>query len=106
MRTPTTLLVLASLALPLVAGCETQPRQAISPGFGNAVEHDIAVQIVNPEPGPVTGAPSLDGRRAVDAFERYREGDVIHPPAYGISRLGVGPGQGTMAHPAPAATPQ
>lgn len=100
-----TLLALASLSLPLIAGCETQPRQAISPGFGNAVQHNIAVQLVNPDPPPVTEPSSLDGQRAADALERYRADEVIPPFNAFITRFGAAPTQKTVGSYAPT-TPQ
>lgn len=58
-------------ALVLVTACETEPKLQLSPDFGNAVRHNMAVHIIDPEgsPEPVT-APDLSGDRAHRAYER------------------------------------
>lgn len=61
----------------LLAACE-DPR-ALSEDFGASVRHNMAVQIINPVPGDDVGPATLDGRRAGDAWERYRSGTVTKP---------------------------
>ncbi len=51
------------------------------PGFGNATQHNAAVQIVNPEGEKVGVPPVMDGHRAASAIDRYEKGDVIKPEA-------------------------
>ena len=66
--------------LPLLmamAACETQPRMVLGPDFGNSVRHNMALQIINPEPAEAgLPAPDLDGARAAGAMERYKAGEV------------------------------
>lgn len=70
------LLALASLAPIALAACEnpTQPKHTLHPGFGDAVRHNMAVQIINPDGHPDLTPPAMDGARAADAVERYRAG--------------------------------
>jgi len=61
----------------LAAGCQsvTEPRLNLSPDFGNAVRHNMAVQTVNPEASAaITEAPTLDGNRANAAMSEYQGG--------------------------------
>lgn len=61
-----------------ISGCG-QP-ETLSPDFGNAVRHNIATQIIDPEPpSAAAGAPDLAGERAGQAYGRYREGKVEEP---------------------------
>ena len=58
-------------ALVLVTACETEPKLQLSPNFGNAVRHNMAVHIIDPEGSPEpTTAPDLSGDRAHRAYER------------------------------------
>ena len=69
-------LVLFGLSLMMV-GC-TGSEEHLSEGFGDAVRHNMAAQIIDPDPvypGPVL----LDGARGALALERYRTGEVIPP---------------------------
>ncbi len=58
-----------------------EPRVVIGPGYGDATQHNWAVQVVDPEPNQATGPLPMDGQRAADAMERYRTGKVIVPEA-------------------------
>jgi len=69
------LLLLAVLTL---AGC-VDPHEPLSPDFGNAVNANTAVQVVNPNLTPVIGAADTNGQRVGDAMDRYRTGKVIQP---------------------------
>jgi type IV pilus biogenesis protein CpaD/CtpE len=76
------LLVLATLAPIALAACEnpTKPKYTLSPSFGDAVNHNMAVQILNPDGNPDLTPPPMDGARAAEAVERYRAGktrDVV-----------------------------
>lgn len=72
-----TSILLAASALALTA-CEA-PR-TLSPDFGAAVRHNMAVQIINPSPAVAEDVqPDQDGKRAGDAWERYRTGTVYRP---------------------------
>ncbi len=51
------------------------------PGFGNAMQHDWAVQVVNPEGEKVGVPPVMDGHRAASAIDRYEKGKVFKPEA-------------------------
>ncbi len=85
----TSLLICACGSMSLLGACESEHAEALSPGFGNAVRHNIAVQVVNPDPQPVTEPSGLDGRRAVEAYERYRENQVIRPSTSTVTRIGT-----------------
>ena len=61
----------------LAAGCQsvTEPRLNLSPDFGNAVRHNMAVQTVNPDASAgTTEPPALDGNRANAAMTEYQGG--------------------------------
>lgn len=72
--------VLAFALLTACAGEQTGDSAAmrpLSPDFGNAIRHNEAVQIIDPEPAPAdVQAPTLDGRRAASAMARYQNGEV------------------------------
>ncbi len=76
-------------ALSGCAGGATDERPAAGPlgaDFGNAVRHNAAVQIVDPEPMNLDGSPPpMDGRRAAAAMGRYQSGDVEIPEAVSTS---------------------
>ena len=86
-------LALLALALaPALGGCYPEQERAPSfgPGFGNAVQNNMAVQIVNPVPPVATTAPDYNGKRAESAIERYRAGTVIQPATTSIGPIGGG----------------
>ena len=79
---------LSSLAIALVlslAGCVhpfTQQPYDASPGFGEAVNQNAAVMIVNPEPLKAQNTLiNLEGNRALLAITRYETGTTIPPQA-------------------------
>ena len=51
------------------------------PGFGNTMQHNWAVQVVNPEGEKVGIPPVMDGHRAASAIDRYEKGQVFKPEA-------------------------
>ena len=60
----------------LIAGCSSN-KGAIHSDFGNAVESNMAVHIINPRVGgATTPAPEMSGRRGGVAVEKYMEGKV------------------------------
>lgn len=72
----------------LVAACT--PQETLHPSFGNAVEHNMAVHIINPAPVYNTEQtiPPLDGPRAAGAQGRYDKGEVIQPERLRTSGTG------------------
>ncbi len=63
-----------------LAGCDIGARQPLGAGFGNAFQHNMAAQIIAPEPRLATEPPAaLDGRRSAGAIQRYEKGEVIEP---------------------------
>ena len=80
--------VILGLALLLGLGaCEkytpglTTSLVSTGPGFGNAMQHDWAVMVVNPEGEEVGVPPVMDGHRAASAIDRYEKGQVFKPQA-------------------------
>ncbi|HEX6119181.1 MAG TPA: hypothetical protein VFZ03_06980 [Dongiaceae bacterium] len=65
------------------AACDaTMYRDSTTPiaGYGNAVQQNLSVMIVDPQPATAANTTlDFDGRRAGLAIERYREGKVIPP---------------------------
>ena len=54
--------------------CAPTPADTEVPSFGNAVRHNMALHILNPDVEASAEAPALDGARAGVAMERYRAG--------------------------------
>lgn len=71
-------LVVAALAPISLAACENpaKPKLMLNPAFGDAVRHNMAVQIINPDGHPDLTAPPMDGARGTLAIERYRTGQT------------------------------
>ena len=62
--------IAALLILPLITGCDGSRRQVVTPGFGAALDYDLAIQVDNPERHPAEEvAPDLDGKVAADAWD-------------------------------------
>lgn len=79
-------IVVLGLCLTPLLACSD--NRQISPGFGNAVRHNIAVQTVNPDRHQTDmGAPEHDGARASAAIGRYRAGKVTPLAPQGTSDL-------------------
>ncbi|KRC78372.1 hypothetical protein [Sphingomonas sp. Root241] len=70
--------ILIPPALLLLAGCTP-----IDATFGDAVKTDYALQVINPEPRPVSAETAVmeggSGDLAGAASERYRKGAVRQP---------------------------
>lgn len=84
----------AALALACVgmaAACTSLDQP--TPGFGNAVMHNMAAQVINPDPQPDMTLSEMDGERTKDAIQRYREGKVKRPAHMGTSSLGGAKGE-------------
>jgi len=82
--------VLVPIAL---AACENppdKPRTTLSPSFGDAVRHNMAVQIINPEGSQDFTPPPMDGARAASAVERYRTGQTEKVVEQRTSAVGGG----------------
>jgi hypothetical protein len=99
MTRPVLFVALLILFASAIAGCEEQQQRervpAFGPAFGNAVQNNMAVQIINPVPPAETVAPDYNGRRAVGALERYRADRVTPPATTTITTLGGGGGAST-----------
>ena len=62
----------------LLAACHH--NVPLGPGFGNAVQHNNALQVVDPNPPSATDVElEMEGKRAGLAIGRYETGDVIVP---------------------------
>lgn len=82
----------ATLALIAVVGLSAcaEPNEPLNTGFGDAYHHNIAVQVINPEPENAgSGAPTLDGNRAAIAIERYKSGKTLEPVEVTTSSVSV-----------------
>jgi len=85
-----TLALIAVIGL-AAAGCEsvTEPKHTLNPNFGNAVRHNMAVQIVNPEASAgITDVPNLDGDRANSVVLEYQKGKTKTVKAIKTSDVG------------------
>ena len=71
MKTASAAVLLTAIAL---AACQEQPLTTPSPGFGNAVRHNMQAHIINPVPVLPTAPAPMDGEKAAAAMERYRSG--------------------------------
>ena len=82
----------ALLALLLAAGCETdmfKSRFFVAPpyvdsSFGDAIAHNQAVQVVNPNPPAHQRPPNLNGLRAGVGIGRYHSNRSIRPEEVGV----------------------
>lgn len=68
------ILAVVALAPIALAACQdpSKPRPVLHSSFGDAVRHNMAVQIVNPEGNQDFNPPDMDGDRAAIAVTRYR----------------------------------
>jgi hypothetical protein len=67
----------------------------IDTGLGNAVRHNMALQIIDPEPTHAgTPIEAGSGARSALAFDRYRKGRVLDPKPAGGARPFEISGQG------------
>ena len=84
----TKVFVLGLLPFALVACMSRAPT--ISEEFGAAVRHNMALQTVNPDAAGPDESASLDGQKAEQALQDYREGPTDAPPERLIINLGGG----------------
>ena len=91
-----TKITIVPAALLVLAGCTP-----IDATFGDAVKTDYALQVINPEPRPVSAETAVieggSGDLAGAASERYRKGTVRQPqPVQTTTRSagGASPGSG------------
>lgn len=72
------ILAIVALAPVALAACENpaKPKATLHSSFGDAVRHNMAVQIVNPEGSQDFSPPEMDGDRASNAVTRYRTGQT------------------------------
>jgi hypothetical protein len=76
------------LALPLAALAACAPADRPSPGFGDAVRHNIAAQVVNPDANLADlPPPEMEGERTRGAFERYQADKVKRPVPLGTTTV-------------------
>ncbi len=68
--------ILAAAMAIVVGGCEPAPP-ALSPLFGGAVIHNMAVHVIPPDPAAPVAPPAMDGNRAALRMEQYRKGQVV-----------------------------
>jgi hypothetical protein len=88
------ILLTTAAALSLVACTNQAPQTDLNTGFGDAYYHNIAVQVVNPNPANAgSGAPDLEGQRARIAIDRYDTTTTVAPVATTTSSVGSGSGQ-------------
>ena len=84
--------VVASLAFAAAigaSGCTSPKAPPEGVAFGNAVSHNAALHIIDPDPPTArAGAPNMDGVRAAEAIRRYRSGAVIKPEPVETSTFG------------------
>lgn len=72
-----------------LAACDITPQPTLTPGFGEYVRHNMAVQTVNPAPMADAATPG-DGHRAGAAWQRYSDGQVRQPARIGTSDVTQG----------------
>ncbi len=72
---------LAAATLAAAVGCSNMPApESLSPGFGNATAHNMAMHIIDPLPADMNlPAPDLNGQRGGVLMDRYVKGQVIAP---------------------------
>jgi hypothetical protein len=74
---------LAMSLLGVTAACDPHVYRASGtpvPGYGDAIRHNAAVAIIDPQPASAANTIiDMDGRRAFVAIERYRTDTVIQP---------------------------
>ena len=77
----------ALLTLPLAACTSTfDAREGeMTPDAGQAVQHNIAAQLVNPNAPTDRGPFVTDGERAYQAIDRYSKGKVTPPSSASVA---------------------
>lgn len=80
MKNVATSVLVLSLALLMSACGPFERKKSLNPSFGNAVRHNMQVQIVNPDAGSQPAvATEMDGARAASAYGRYVTGTSRAP---------------------------
>ena len=67
------LILINTLLLVMLSGCQMESQTNLREGFGNSVKSNMAMHVIDPEAGknePVV--PDLDGQKAEGVLERYR----------------------------------
>jgi hypothetical protein len=81
--------LMATAALALVACTNKTPQMDLNTGFGDAYYHNIAAQVINPNPANAgSGAPDLEGQRARIAIDRYDTTTTVAPVTTTTSSVG------------------
>jgi hypothetical protein len=63
-----------------VSACQNRNAVPLGADFGEAVHHNMSVQVINPDPAPADkGVPAFDGVRASGVAKRYETGNVTPP---------------------------
>lgn len=89
MKYVTTSAFVLSLALLLPACDPIERKESLNPTFGNAVRHNMNVQIVNPDAGTKPAGPTeMNGTRAASAYDRYTKGTTEAPEAESVGGSG------------------
>ena len=78
-----------------LTGCypEYQPEDH---GMGDSLVHNVAEQVINPEPDSSIAPTNLEGNRAAAAYSRYQADRVLQPIGASIGSVGGG-GTGAAA---------
>jgi type IV pilus biogenesis protein CpaD/CtpE len=83
------ILLTIAVTLSLVACTNKAPQMELSTGFGDAYYHNIAAQVINPNPANAgSGAPDLEGQRGRIAIERYHTTTTVAPVTTTTSSVG------------------
>lgn len=78
----------AAAGLAALAACETYDPPTSAVTFGEAVQRNVAVQLVNPEAPADLDPAAFDGDRAALAIGRYKAGEVKEPEELSTSTVG------------------
>jgi len=86
MKYVTTSALVLSVAL-LSSACDPfERKKSLNPTFGNAVRHNMSVQIVNPDAGSKPTTPiEMDGTRAAKAYSDYSTGTIPETKADSVT---------------------
>ena len=91
-------LLIASLALGLLAGCNTVNPQtgSVDPGFGESAKYNAAAQTIDPDPVYTADSaqPGDNGDKSAAAVKRYRTGTVKDVQVMQTTSGGSGGGSG------------
>jgi len=80
--------IVVLIAAVAISAC-AQTNEPLNTGFGDSYYHNIALQVINPQPENAgSGAPNMDGERAGIAIERYKGAKTLEPVV--VTTSGVG----------------